>query len=66
MSAHRAPRPNLTPRLRAALGVSAVGAALAVAGTMTAQAAQGAGHPTAHAAPDSARTPSAAPTPAPA
>ncbi|MYW45598.1 hypothetical protein GT346_20295, partial [Streptomyces sp. SID161] len=27
MSAHRAPRPNLTPRLRAALGVSAVGAA---------------------------------------
>ncbi len=38
MSAHPAPRPHRTRRLRTALGVSAVGAALAVTGTLTAQA----------------------------
>ncbi|MFB9395087.1 hypothetical protein ACFFVH_03550 [Streptomyces echinatus] len=59
MSAHRAPRPNRIHRLRAALGVSAVGAALAVAGTMTAQAAQDGGH---SAAPARTATPSPVPS----
>ncbi|MFI9802926.1 hypothetical protein ACIHEJ_00855, partial [Streptomyces sp. NPDC052301] len=74
MSAHHAPRPSRARRLRATLGVSAVGAALAVAGTMTAQAAQTGGHsparsgatavPTAAPAPARTATPSPVPSPA--
>ncbi|KOV96660.1 hypothetical protein ADL04_16200, partial [Streptomyces sp. NRRL B-3648] len=66
MSAHRTPRPNRSRRLRAALGVSAVGAALAVAGTLTAQAAQDGGHPADRPAPAPAHahaTPSPVPSP---
>ncbi|MYU05993.1 hypothetical protein GTY81_19315 [Streptomyces sp. SID8366] len=48
MSAHRVPRPLRARKLRTVLGVSALGAALAVTGTVAAQAAQSDHHAAGH------------------
>ncbi|MFI1495579.1 hypothetical protein ACH4XP_34820, partial [Streptomyces griseofuscus] len=66
MSAHRVPRPLRARKLRTVLGVSALGAALAVTGTVAAQAAQSDHHAAATPKPvPSTPTRTATPSPVP-